>query len=70
MSIGSINPATNESLESFTPLSKDGVLAAIGRSHSAYQQWRTTTFEQRKKCLMKFAELLRADADEYARSIE
>ncbi len=69
MSIASVNPATNEQLETFSPLSKNDVLAAIGRSHDAYQQWRTTTFDQRKKCLLKFAELLRADADEYARTI-
>jgi succinate-semialdehyde dehydrogenase/glutarate-semialdehyde dehydrogenase len=69
MSIASINPATNKELESFTPLSKDEVLAAIGCSHDAYQQWRTTRFDQRKQCLLKFAALLRADADEYARMI-
>lgn len=69
MAIASVNPATNKQLETFTPLSEKEVRAAIGRAHDAYRQWKTTTFAQRRKCLLKFAELLRADADEYARTI-
>ncbi|MGB7343299.1 MAG: NAD-dependent succinate-semialdehyde dehydrogenase [Pirellulaceae bacterium] len=69
MTITSINPATNEELKQFEPQTKDAVIEAIGSAHEAFQEWRNTTFDQRKNCLLKFAELLRADADEYARTI-
>lgn len=69
MTIASINPATNEQIKSFDPLTKDDVVDAIGSAHEAYRSWRTTAFLHRKDCLLKFASLLRADADEYARTI-
>lgn len=69
MTITSINPATNEKLHQFESQSKDDVIEAIGTAHGAYQNWRQTTFAHRKECMLKFAELLRADADEYARTI-
>jgi succinate-semialdehyde dehydrogenase/glutarate-semialdehyde dehydrogenase len=69
MSIASINPATNEQVETFTAMSKDDVLSSIDQAHDAYQKWKKTGFDQRKKSLLKFAELLRSDADEYARTI-
>ncbi|NQV25928.1 MAG: NAD-dependent succinate-semialdehyde dehydrogenase [Rhodopirellula sp.] len=69
MTITSINPATNETIQSFESITKDDVMDAIGVAHTAYQDWRKTTFDQRKACLQKFADLLRADADEYARTI-
>jgi succinate-semialdehyde dehydrogenase/glutarate-semialdehyde dehydrogenase len=69
MTITSINPATNKKLQQFEPQTKDAVVEAIGTAHEAYLAWRTTTFAHRKKCLLKFAKLLRADADEYARTI-
>jgi succinate-semialdehyde dehydrogenase/glutarate-semialdehyde dehydrogenase len=69
MPIASINPATNQTIQSFQPLSKDELVAAIGMAHQAYHDWRWETFEQRKHCLLKFAELLRAGADDHARTI-
>ncbi|KAA5547277.1 NAD-dependent succinate-semialdehyde dehydrogenase [Roseiconus nitratireducens] len=69
MTIVSINPATNETLETFSPINKDAVMAAIGSAHDAYQSWRCRSFEDRKDKLLKFAQLLRADADTYARLI-
>lgn len=69
MTIASINPATNETIKLFEPMTKDDVMNAIGVAHTAYQEWRETTFDQRKACLQKFADLLRANADEYARKI-
>ena len=69
MTIVSINPATNKELVQFDPLTKDAVTDAIDTAHETYQHWRKTTFADRKDCLLKFAELLRADADEHARTI-
>ncbi|QDV41785.1 Succinate-semialdehyde dehydrogenase [NADP(+)] 1 [Stieleria neptunia] len=69
MTIASINPATNQTFQEFEPLSKDDVITAIDVANTAYQDWRRETFAQRKRCLLKFAELLRSSADEYARTI-
>ncbi|MDV6034861.1 MAG: NAD-dependent succinate-semialdehyde dehydrogenase [Phycisphaera sp. RhM] len=69
MTIASINPATNQTIREFTPLSKDDVIAAVSTAETAYQDWRRETFADRQRCLLRFAELLRADADEYARTI-
>ncbi|QDT10821.1 NAD-dependent succinate-semialdehyde dehydrogenase [Planctomycetes bacterium K23_9] len=69
MTITSINPATNETIKSFDPMTKDDAMDAIDAAHTAFQAWRKTSFDQRKACLQKFASLLRTDADEYARMI-
>ena len=69
MTITSINPATNKTLETFSTLTKDEVVDAIGIAHEAYRSWRKTSFDKRKKALLKFAKLLRDGADEFARTI-
>ncbi|TWT91174.1 NAD-dependent succinate-semialdehyde dehydrogenase [Neorhodopirellula pilleata] len=69
MSIATINPATNETVRLFEPLHKDDIREAISSADDAYQQWKTTTFQERKGCLNKFAELLRADENKFARLI-
>jgi len=69
MTITSINPATNETLESFTPLTKDETLNAVAKAHEAYKFWRTTRFDERKQVILKFAELLRERSGEFARLI-
>ncbi|TWT72901.1 NAD-dependent succinate-semialdehyde dehydrogenase [Allorhodopirellula solitaria] len=69
MSITSINPATNEELKAFTPLSKDATLEAVARSDEAYQSWRKTSFAERKKVILTFVEKLRERTDEFARLI-
>jgi succinate-semialdehyde dehydrogenase / glutarate-semialdehyde dehydrogenase len=69
MTIASINPSTNETILEFEPFSEDDTVVAIGNAHDAYQRWKNTTFDQRKVCLQKFADLLRVDAEQYARMI-
>jgi len=66
MTITSINPATNEMLESFTPLTKDETLDAVAKSHEAYKFWRTTRFDERKKVILKFAAQLRERSEEFS----
>lgn len=69
MTIASINPATNETIETFRPMAKGDVKTAIASAHDAYHSWRKMSFEDRKSKLLKLAKLLRADADTYARLI-
>ncbi|MCO8123149.1 NAD-dependent succinate-semialdehyde dehydrogenase [Stieleria sp. TO1_6] len=69
MSIASINPATNAPIKTFRPLTKDQTLAAVEKSDQAFRQWRKSTFAQRKKIMLAFADQLRHRADEFARLI-
>ena len=69
MTITSINPATNKTIKVFEPITQENVVNAIARAHSAYLAWKESTFDYRKKCLQKFADLLRANANDYARRI-
>jgi len=69
MAITSINPATNEMLESFTPYTKEETLDAVAKAHEAYKYWRNTSFEERKKVISKFAGQLRDRSNEFARLI-
>lgn len=69
MTISSVNPATNKTVETFRPLELNQVMVAIKSAHEAYNSWRTLSFENRKSKLLKCAQLLRADANTYARLI-
>ena len=69
MTIASINPATNNTFETFHPMEHDDVMAAIESAHDAYLSWQNQSFEDRKTKLLQFAKLLRADADTFAQLI-
>lgn len=69
MPITSVNPATNETIESFPHLSKDETRSAIEQANAAYGEWKRTSFDQRTKVLLEFASSLRDRADEFARLI-
>ncbi|MBC7979773.1 MAG: NAD-dependent succinate-semialdehyde dehydrogenase [Armatimonadetes bacterium] len=69
MSIKSINPATNEELKTYDPLTKEQTMAAVETAHLAYEQWRLTSFETRKKAILEFARLLRERTDGFAKLI-
>ena len=48
MSIATINPATGETVKTFTPATDDEVEAAIARAHDRFLDYRhSTTFAQR-----------------------
>ncbi|NNE92698.1 MAG: NAD-dependent succinate-semialdehyde dehydrogenase [Verrucomicrobiales bacterium] len=64
-----VNPATNETLETFDSLSRQETLDAVEKAHEAFQSWRNTTFDERKKILLKFAEGLREQKENFARLI-
>ena len=69
MTIASINPATNQTLQTFTPLSEDAALNAVAQAHDAYGKWRQPAFRERQKVLLTFAAKLRQQTDEFARLI-
>ncbi|MDP0491789.1 MAG: NAD-dependent succinate-semialdehyde dehydrogenase [Verrucomicrobiota bacterium JB023] len=69
MSVTTINPATNEKLDTYEPLTREEALEAVAKAHDAFQTWRETTFDERREILLKAAERLRADTDQFAELI-
>jgi succinate-semialdehyde dehydrogenase / glutarate-semialdehyde dehydrogenase len=67
VSIATINPATGETVKTFTPATDDEVEAAITRAHDRFLDYRhSTTFAQRGKWANATADLLEAEADQTA----
>ena len=69
MSFQTVNPATNEELETFPSLSKDQTIEAVAKADDAFAKWRQTTMKERKEIVLKFADLLRSRSDEFAKLI-
>ncbi|MFY2859246.1 NADP-dependent succinic semialdehyde dehydrogenase [Mycobacterium sp. THU-M104] len=67
MPIATINPATGETVKTFTPATDADVDAAIARAHARFADYRrTTTFAQRAQWANATADLLEAEADDTA----
>ena len=66
MTIASINPATGTVVKTFDSLTHEQLSQKIERSQVAFQQFRTTTYEQRRQWLHQAADILEKDADRFA----
>jgi succinate-semialdehyde dehydrogenase / glutarate-semialdehyde dehydrogenase len=65
--IATINPATGETVKTFTPATDDEVDAAIARAHERFLDYRhSTTFAQRAEWANNVADLLEKEADDVA----
>lgn len=69
MPILSVNPASNEQLESFVPLIREEMLAAIETASDAFDEWRHTSISKRRAVLLKVATQLRSRLSDYASMI-
>jgi len=67
MTIQSINPATEEVLETFEPYSASQINQALEQAHHAFLSWRKTTFAERSAILHRVANYLREHKTELAR---
>jgi len=67
MALKSINPATEDVLETYQPHTDKDVEQALARAEARFDQYRTTSFDQRAVWLKKAAEILRARKDEWAK---
>lgn len=61
-----INPATEEILETYTLMSSDEANTVIEETHAAFLDWRKTSYQERGDILRKVASLIRERKDEYA----
>jgi succinate-semialdehyde dehydrogenase / glutarate-semialdehyde dehydrogenase len=66
MVMQSINPATEEVLESFEELTHQRAAEALERAHAAFRRWRETSFGERAACLQAAARILREDKARWA----
>ncbi|MGQ0542853.1 MAG: aldehyde dehydrogenase family protein [Blastocatellia bacterium] len=67
--IVSINPATGEEVGRVRQTSPEEVRAAVERSRKAFRKWKQTSFEDRKRLVMKAREVILADIDGIAHII-
>jgi len=67
MSIQSINPATEEVIETFEPHTTAQVNQALDEAHNAFLSWRDTMFAERGAALHRIATYLREHKAELAR---
>ncbi|MGE4481010.1 NAD-dependent succinate-semialdehyde dehydrogenase [Acidocella sp.] len=67
MAYATINPFTGELVKNFPDATDAEVKTAIDKAHEAFLAWRETGFATRGRVLQKAADLLRKDAEAYAR---
>lgn len=65
MSIQSYNPYTNNVEKTFEEFSTEQINTLIEKTEIAYQSWKNTSFEQRKKLFKNLANELRVNAHKY-----
>lgn len=66
MAIATINPATGETLKTFTPLSDAEIETKVALAQSTFKSYRQTTFAQRSQWLNQAAEILEQDSLKFA----
>src|SRR5258706_8857257 len=69
MSLQSVNPATGEVLETFTPTSSRELDGIVAQSHAAFLEWRTVPFKVRAERMRQAAQILRRRRAEFARTM-
>jgi len=69
MALESINPATGELIERFDEWSAEQTAEVVAKTQAAWLKWRTTSFAERKALMKKAGDVLRANADNYARTM-
>lgn len=66
VSIATVNPATGETIKTFTPASEEEIDAAIARAAERFADYRHTSFAQRSAWMHAAADLLEAEVDRIA----
>ncbi|MDO8466475.1 MAG: NAD-dependent succinate-semialdehyde dehydrogenase [Gallionella sp.] len=65
----SLNPTTNQVIQTYTSWDTDRLKQALEKTHSAQQTWAQTSFAQRAEVLRNVATRLQAQRDQYANFI-
>ncbi len=67
MALRSINPATGATLATFDTLTPADVTAKIERASAAFRSWKSTSFDERARCLERAADILDGESDQLGR---
>src|SRR3990167_8472642 len=67
--VASVNPATGETIETFTPHTNAAIDSVLARAESRFASWRLTSFAQRADLMRKAAGVLEVRRDTYARDM-
>src|SRR5215213_371270 len=67
MTIATINPATGQTVRTFTPLSDTELDARIQCAADTYRRFRATPLRDRTRMLLKAAEILEAEKEKFGR---
>ena len=62
MAIATINPATGETIKTFTPLSDAEIETRLARADAAFRSYRDTSFSERAGWMRAAADLLDAES--------
>ncbi|WP_454783647.1 NAD-dependent succinate-semialdehyde dehydrogenase [Legionella sp. WA2024007413] len=66
MIIQTVNPATEQTLQSYNCLSEQEVTEKLNKAHEAYLEWKKTSFSKRKALMLRLAQLLKSKTEELA----
>jgi succinate-semialdehyde dehydrogenase/glutarate-semialdehyde dehydrogenase len=67
MAIATINPATGETLRTFTPLTPDQLEARLQCAATAYRRHRRTPFAERRRMMLEAAKILESEKEAFGR---
>ncbi|MGE5680148.1 MAG: NAD-dependent succinate-semialdehyde dehydrogenase [Bacillota bacterium] len=67
MPIKSINPATGEVIKVLDELTQDQVYAEIDKTYAAFQNWKLTSYNERKVKMLKASKILKDEKINYAK---
>ena len=67
MAIATINPATGETLKTFTPLTDAEIESKLALAESTYKEYRKTSLAQRSQWINKAADILEKDTAKFAK---
>jgi len=69
MAIATINPATGETLRTYTPLNESEIETKLALAQTTYEHYRHTTFPQRSQWLNQTANILEQNKLKYAQTM-
>ena len=67
MAISTVNPATGEELKTFEELTGEQVEQKVQLADETFREYRKTSFEERSRMLLRAADILEEEAEDFAR---
>jgi len=67
MAIETLNPATEELIKTFDPISAEEIQIIIDDVNTDFLEWKNTEFSERKRLMLNASAILRKEKDKYAK---